>query len=320
MYAPSRKGTRLYIMGLVNFVLNKGQDNKIWLDKIAGLDKDYRITIIIDNSISCFNNLMNPHSLQIVISILQIFSSVSIPFFDIIIATKEKPIILLSGQDSFNSLTSKSPVWPALIEILGKPEYDVNLRDPLTCLLKFRNLNAAKKHFAFIFTDGLFSNLGEKEHIKNYIAQIEESGVSLFGIGLGFYPRGIKDIFGKCTWTLNPHLILNGILKLLDNEIKIDSNMTVFNLEMKNPEEIIENYRYNIVFRDLVFKLDEAELFPESMTQFINPEEVKSDTKVNPELNDKNGMAAKNAFKGLKKFYVPVFGLKVLLEKKRIKE
>ena len=304
MYAPSRKGTRLYIMGLVNFVLTKGQDNKIWLDRIAGLVKDYRITIIIDNSISCFNDLMNPHSLQTVISFLQIFSSVSIPFFDIIIATKEKPIILLSGQDSFNSLTSKSPVWPALIEILGKPEYDVNLRDPLTCLLKFRNLNAAKKHFAFIFTDGLFSNLGEKEHIKNYIAQIEESGVSLFGIGLGFYPRGIKDIFGKCTWTLNPHLILNGISKLLDNEIKIDSNMTVFNLEMKNPEEIIENheknYRYNIVFRDLVFKLDEAELFPESMTQFINPEEVKSDTKVNPELNDKNGMAAKNAFKGLK--------------------
>ena len=304
MYAPSRKGTRLYIMGLVNFVLTKGQDNKIWLDKIAGLVKDYRITIIIDNSISCFNDLMNPHSFQTIISFIQIFSSVSIPFFDIIIAKKEKPIILMSGQDSFNSLTSKSPVWPALIEILGKPEYNVNLRDALTCLLKFRNLNAAKKHFAFIFTDGLFSNLGEKESIKNYIAQIEESGVSLFGIGLGYYPRGIKDIFGKCTWTLNPHLILNGISKLIDNEIKTDSNMTVFDLEMKNPEDLIENYeknfRHNIIFRDLVYKLDEANLFPESMAQFINPEEVKSDTKVNPELNDKNGMAQKGAFKGLK--------------------
>jgi len=184
-----------------------------------------------------------------------------------------------------------------LIEILGKPDYDVNLRDALTCLLKFRNLNAAKKHFAFIFTDGLFSNLAEKEHIKNYIAQIEESGVSLFGVGLGFYPKGIKDIFGKCTWALNPHLILNGIAKLLDNEIKTDSTMNIIKLEMKNPEEIIENYEknfsHNVVFRDLVYKLDEAELFPESMTQFINPEEVKSDTKVNPELNDNNGMAKK---------------------------
>lgn len=42
------------------------------------------------------------------------------------------------------------------------------------------------------------------------------------------------------------------------------------------------------------------------MTQFINPEEVKSDTKVNPELNDNNGMARKGAFKGLK-FYVHAF-------------
>lgn len=57
MYAPSRKGTRLYIMGLVNFVLTKGQDNKIRLDKIAGLFKDYRITVIIDNSSSFFNDL-----------------------------------------------------------------------------------------------------------------------------------------------------------------------------------------------------------------------------------------------------------------------
>jgi hypothetical protein len=73
---------------------------------------------------------------------------------------------------------------------------------------------------------------------------------------------------------------------------------------LKNPEEDIQNYeknyRHNIIFRDLVFKLDEAELFPESMSEFINPEEVKSDTKVNPELNDNNGMASKGAFKGLK--------------------
>ena len=304
LYAPSRKGTGLYIMGLANFVFTKGQYNKIFLDKIAGLVKDYRITIIIDNSISCFNDLMNSHSFQTVISFIQVFSSVSIPFFDIIIAKKDKPIILLSGQDSFNNLTYKSNVWPALIEILSHPEKDVNLRDALTCLIKFRNLNVAKKHFAFVFTDGLFSNLGEKEYIKNYIAQIEELGVSLFGIGLGFYPKGIKDIFDKCTWTLNPQLLLNGIFKLLDNEIHLDSNITIFNLGIKNPEEIIENYeknyKLNIVFRDLVFKLDEAELFPESMTQFINPEEVKSDTKVNPILNDKNGMATKGAFKGLK--------------------
>ena len=51
--------------------------------------------------------------------------------------------------------------------------------------------------------------------------------------------------------------ILNTISKLLDNELNLDSNMTMFNLEIKNLEEIIENYeknyRHEIVFIDLIF-------------------------------------------------------------------
>ena len=33
MYSPSTKGTRLYLMGLINFCITHGQDNKIWLEK-----------------------------------------------------------------------------------------------------------------------------------------------------------------------------------------------------------------------------------------------------------------------------------------------
>ena len=39
------------------------------------------------------------------------------------------------------------------------------------------------------------------------------------------------------------------------------------------------------------------------MTEFINPKEIKDDIKVNPELNDKNGMAVKETFKGLNILY-----------------
>ena len=55
MFSPSSKGTRLYLMGLINFCITHGQDNKIWLEKNKGLKKDYRATVIIDSSISCFN-------------------------------------------------------------------------------------------------------------------------------------------------------------------------------------------------------------------------------------------------------------------------
>ena len=50
MYAPSSKGSRLYIKGLIYFILTNGQENKIWLEKKAGLKRDYRISIIIDSS------------------------------------------------------------------------------------------------------------------------------------------------------------------------------------------------------------------------------------------------------------------------------
>ena len=49
MYSPSTKGTRLYLMFLINFCITNGQDNKIWLEKNKGLKEDYRISVIIDS-------------------------------------------------------------------------------------------------------------------------------------------------------------------------------------------------------------------------------------------------------------------------------
>ena len=65
MYTPSVKGTRLYLVGLVKYMITGGQENKIWLEKKACLKRDYRISIIIDSSISCFNNINTIHSIQI---------------------------------------------------------------------------------------------------------------------------------------------------------------------------------------------------------------------------------------------------------------
>jgi len=40
IYSPSTKGTRLYLMGLINFCITHGQDKKIWLEKNKGLKKE----------------------------------------------------------------------------------------------------------------------------------------------------------------------------------------------------------------------------------------------------------------------------------------
>ena len=138
MYAPSTKGSRLYIKGLIYFILTNGQENKIWLEKKAGLKRDYRISIIIDSSRSCFNELMGIHSYQMIVEILSIFSYIQIPYLDIIIARENEPLVLCLGQDSLNSLTINSPIWLALFEILGNPENNCNLKDCVDILIKLR--------------------------------------------------------------------------------------------------------------------------------------------------------------------------------------
>ena len=105
-------------MGLINFCITHGQDNKIWLEKNKGLKRDYRVSVIIDSSISCFNEQMRPHSINTVLAVLRMLSLVEIPYFDLIIATDSKPIVLVCGNDTTNCLNFKSNLWNRVLEQL----------------------------------------------------------------------------------------------------------------------------------------------------------------------------------------------------------
>ena len=304
MYAPSTKGSRLYIKGLIYFILTNGQENKIWLEKKAGLKRDYRISIIIDSSRSCFNELMGIHSYQMIVEILSIFSYIQIPHLDIIIERENEPLVLCLGQDSLNSLTINSPIWLALFEILGNPENNCNLKDCVDNLIKLRLLNASKKHFAFILTDGL---MNEKEQIliKDKISYAEEFDINLFGIGLGFYPKEIKEIFSKCLWTLSSKLIWNSIISILDNEIQENNEFDEINFSQKENKikiikKIEEKWEDVCRYKALYNKLKNCPLHLETMEEIANPEEVNEFSKNNPELTKDNTMCQPGSFKNFK--------------------
>jgi hypothetical protein len=219
MYSPSTKGTRLYLMGLINFCITNGQDNKIWLEKNKGLKKDYRVSVIIDSSISCFNNYMRPHSIKTVLAVMRMLSLVEIPFFDLIIATPTKPIVLSCGNDTTNSLNSKSNLWNILLEQLTYNEEGCNLLDALQLVYKLKSMNTAKKYYAFVLTDGMMDKK-EMDALQDYVSFCEESAIEVFGIGLGYYPEGIRKIFNKCIWSLNPFMILKAMTFFFGNSEK----------------------------------------------------------------------------------------------------
>ena len=305
MYAPSIKGTRLYLVGLVKFIITAGQDNKIWLEKKAGLKRDYRISVIIDSSKSCFNNINSFHSYKTIFSFLKCLSLIEIPYFDLIIATNKEPIIICLGNDTTNSLNNKSKIWQALAAQLCDNNYlKCNIKDCLIQVLKLKSLNLSKKSFTFILTDGLFDD-EDRNSLADLISYAEENYISVYGIGLGFYPEKLENIFTKCFWSANPNNLLKALSIFFGNEAShsdkfiIKPTINDLKTKIKDLSEINENYGDYITYQKLSAFLEERPFSLESMEETVNRDEADKIEK-NPEIDETNTMCEPKAFKGLK--------------------
>ena len=306
MYSPSTKGTRLYLMGLINFCITHGQDNKIWLEKNKGLKKDYRATVIIDSSISCFNDYMRPHSIKTVLAVLRMLSLVEIPFFDLIIATPTKPIVLSCGNDTTNSLNFKSNLWNILLEQLTYNGEGCNLIDALQLAYKLKSMNSVKKYYTFVLTDGMFDQ-NEIDILQDYVSFCEESCLDVYGIGLGYYPEGIKKIFNKCIWSLNPFMILKAMSIFFGNSDKHLETLPLIGFEKFNIGSVLTKFSTIISklnsyqeYKTLYGYLDGLPLLIESLDEITNPDNADETGTSNPEISEKNTMCPKGEFEGFK--------------------
>ena len=74
----------------------------IYLENKGGLIRDYSITVIIDNSKSCFSEFNQKHSFLTMINLFQIINSMAIPSFDLFLTSNEgnNPDILLFDKPS----------------------------------------------------------------------------------------------------------------------------------------------------------------------------------------------------------------------------
>ena len=320
MFSPSNKGTRLYLIGLINFCITHGQDNKIWLEKNKGYKKDYRATVIIDSSVSCFNDYMRPHSIKTVLAVLRMLSLVEIPFFDLIIATKNKPIVLSCGNDTTNSLNAKSNLWSMVLEQLTENDEECNLLDCLKLAYKLKSVNNVKKYYTFVLTDGMFDEK-ESEEIQDYVSFCEESNIDVFGIGLGYYPEGIQKIFNKCIWSSNPFMILKALCIFFGNGEKHLENIPLISFENQNNTKVLEKFttiinRLNSYqeYKDLYGYLDGLKVSLDSLEEITNPDKADEIKDYNPDISDDTTMCEKGAFEGFK-ILIGMFWSQVLSDK-----
>ena len=309
MYCPSVKGTRLYLVGLVKYMITGGQENKIWLEKKACLKRDYRITVIIDGSVSCFNIINLKHSIKTIFTFLKILSLIEIPYFDLIIATNKKPIILSCGNDTTSSLNNKSILWQALASVLFEEKYyKCNLKDCLLYALNLKSLNLAKKTFTFVLTDGLFDE-DDTNSLYNLISFLEENDISIYGVGLGAFPEKIKNIFSKAIWAKNPNNLLNALSVFYGDEITHNGSSYIEPVSPKvdwekgkiidDLQEIGQNIHNYITYNKLFGYLNDRTFYLESMEETANRDEADN-TEKNPKINEKEFMCPEGYFKGLK--------------------
>ena len=244
LYAPSTKGTKLNFSGLLNFLLTEGQDNKIWLEKKERLKKDYRIAIIIDSSRSCFNKYSFYYSFKAIKALLDIIFYSKIPYFDLIIASNERPIVICTGQDS-DILNHSSFIWPLIIYHLYEEKtfesnnISCNLYDAIYLAMQIKIQQNSKKFYCFVLTDGIFDE-NYKHKLKNLCSSCEYSQINIYGIGLGLYPEGLPLIFSKCLWCPDIKLFCQALSSMLKNEKIFPSNI---NLKLENNEERSNLYK-----------------------------------------------------------------------------
>ena len=197
-------------------------------------------------------------------------------------------------------------MWNIVLEQLTYNEEECNLIDCLQLAYKLKSINSVKKYYTFVLTDGMFDQK-EMDELQDFISFCEESSLEVYGIGLGYYPEGIKRIFNKCIWSLNPFMILKAMSVFFGNSEKHLETLPLIGFEKQNLVEVLNQFNVIISkmnsyqeYKTLYGFLDGLPLLMESLDEITNPDKADMSSTANPEISDTNTMCPKGEFEGFK--------------------
>ena len=237
-YVLSSTGTDFEITALVLNLINPVPEPLIYLEEKGGLMRNYRVTIILDTSISCLNSLSFLHTFQTLNYLLCSCACLDLPCFDFIVARDTNPILVCSEIGTLNALNEKSDFWPTLFTILNNPVINCNLSSAIKLAYDLRRVRSIEKgSFLYVLTDGLYQK-NERNEILKSINDCEQNGINVIGIGLGIYPKGIERLFTNSLYCRDPSTLIKGISYFFGEEISFINNMPDLLLEPSDSNEI----------------------------------------------------------------------------------
>jgi len=272
----SSKGTEIDIMALILYTLQPLQEPMIYLENKGGLVRDYSITIIIDNSKSCFSEINETHSFLTMINLFHIINSMAIPSFDLIVTNNEgeEPIILLLDKPSV-TIFKNYYIFEQLLTLLSNPILTPDLSEAIKTIYELKKMKKNyKESYLFILTDGLL-HINKMQEILKYSILCQKIGIKIFGIGVGIFPYWTQKLFDTFIYSVNPELLLKAISKIFGKIIKTESELE---LVTDNPKgdlmNIFEKLKVNkkFYFEELRKELQDIEKGDDIFNIFRNSE------------------------------------------------
>ena len=304
------EGTHLDITELIKYSINKVPNPRLYREVRDGFVKNYGVSIVIDTSISCLNELCLIHTIQTLRILLSALSYDNIPCLDIIVSRVKEPVILCSEKSANEILSEKSSFWAVLFSCLeGEPSTDL-----ASAIKAAYNLNRARRtdytNYIFVLTDGMYSP-SQREKIIGVANSCYAKNINLFGIGVGIYPIGIEKLFSQIIYSQNPYKLIEGISLFFGDvskykEIQMKSFTMSPNAEKisANCNEIAEHIK-NPKFKHLKDELSKIKITLESFP-FYNPELKRNEDGTNPE-GPNSGMYDENFYLGQKILFAMFF-------------
>ena len=292
----STKGTEIDIMSLILWTIHPIQEPMIYLEDKGGLIRDYSITVIIDNSKTCFSEFNYKHSYLTIINLLKIIKAMGISSFDLIVTNSynQEPHILIFDKSSI-LIFKDDAIYEKLLKLLSNPIFNSDLADSIHLAYELRRKKYEKESYLFILSDGLSHN-NKKDEIIYYSNLCQSNGIRVFGIGLGVFPYKMQELFGVFIYSVNPENLLKALGKIFgkmiktENELKFVSETEEINKRKNN--EILNNLINNksFAFQNLREELENIRQGDDVLDLFCNKEKMTYDKTKMRSFNNEKGV------------------------------
>jgi uncharacterized protein YegL len=204
---PDTRGNRLHIPGIVKFICTQGQYNRIYLNQIGSQKPEYRIALLLDQSVS----MIGPtyfSSVDILLSMCAALNKIGIEDFNVLTFGKQIELIksykqnydrlflhhLLNALKTDGETTLLSDAIFLATELLQQQSTHNNNHGPM---------------FIFVLTDGYDKRAS---FIHRIIAYAEQRSITVIGIGVGFEANGVCLAFNDWIIAQNPRLLCDAFI------------------------------------------------------------------------------------------------------------